>query len=76
MFLGTYDSVPDSIPVVSTIQIVSARVASSQPKDELTQAVTRFCEAEKPLERKQVFSAEERRVQEHYDLTHKVITSK
>ena len=73
VFLGTYAAVPDSIPVVSSIQIVSARVAASQVKDELSQAVTRFWEVEEPLERKQTLSAEEKRVQEHYVMTHKFV---
>ena len=73
VFLGTYDSVPDAIPVVSSIQIMNTRVAASQEKDELSQAVTKFWEAEQPLKRQQTMSAEEKRVQEHYNVTHKFI---
>ena len=42
VFLGTYDSLPDSIPVVSNVQIVGTRVADCQARDELSLAVTKF----------------------------------
>ena len=73
VFLGTYDSVPEVIPVVSSIQIVNTRVAASQEKDDLSQAVKQFWEVEEPLERQQLLSAEEKRVQEHYNHTHTFI---
>ena len=33
VFLGTYDTIPDAIPVVSSIQVVTARVEAKQIKD-------------------------------------------
>ena len=41
---------------MSTIQFVSASVADSHSRDELSQAVTKFWEVEEPLERKRIFS--------------------
>ena len=73
VFLGTYDAVPDAIPVVSSIQVVTARVEAKQVKDELSQAVTQFWEVEEPLERQQVLTTEEERVQQHYNQTHKFV---
>ena len=73
VFLGTYDSLPDSIPVVSNVQIVRTKVADSQARDELSVAVTKFWEVEEPPARTQVFSAEEVRVQKHYMSTHRFL---
>ena len=73
VFLGTYDSVPDTIPVAGSIQVMSAGVVATQEKDELSQAVNRFWEAEQPLERQQVMSEDEKRVQQHFYDTHKFL---
>ena len=73
VFLGTYDTLPDSIPVVSNVQIVGTRVSDFQARDELSVAVTRFWEVEEPPARTQVFSAEEVRVQKHYMSTHRFL---
>ena len=73
VFLGTYDTLPDSIPVMSSVQMVRTEVADSQARDELSVAVTRFWESEEPPARTQVFSAEERRVQQHFMSTHRFL---
>ena len=59
VFLGTYDAVPDTIPVVSSIQVMSTGAVAAKEKDDLSQAVTRFWEAEQPLERQQVMMRRE-----------------
>ena len=73
VFLGTYDSLPDSIPVVSNVQIVRTKVADSQARDDLSLAVIKFWEVEEPPARTQIFSAEEVRVQQHYMSTHRFL---
>ena len=73
VFLGSYDSVPDTIPIVGSIQVMSTGVVADKEKDELSQAVTRFWEAEQPLARQQVMTADEKRVQQHFYDTHKFL---
>ena len=78
VFLGTYDSTPSSIPIMSNIQVVSSSVVSSSvviktTDDSLSRAVTKFWEAEEPPVRKQTLSAEEKRVQDEYAITHNFI---
>ena len=71
VFLGTYDSVPESVPLLGNVQVVRTDLVHNQSEDALSRAVTRFWEVENPPLRKQLFSAEENRVRGHFQQTHR-----